>query len=37
LAFSYLAKATVEDGCEFYAVYDLPETLAELNPLIDSF
>jgi hypothetical protein len=22
---------------EFYAVYDLPETLAELNPLIDSF
>jgi transposase InsO family protein len=22
---------------EFYAVYDLPDTLAELNPLIDSF
>ena len=22
---------------EFYAVYDLPDTLTELNPLIDSF
>ena len=22
---------------EFYAVYDLPDTLAELNPLIDNF